>query len=56
MLLETFMSKYLSSQELIKQDTQNGMKLLNVNLDQMQVFVMVNNVGINMNADASVKS
>ena len=32
------------------------MKLANVNLDQMQVFVIVNNVGMMINADANAKN
>ena len=37
----------------MKQDIWNGMKLVNINLDQMQVFVMINNVGIMINADVN---
>ena len=40
----------------MKQDTQNGMKLVNVNVDQMQVFVIINKVGIMMNADVNAKN
>ena len=40
----------------MKQDTQNGMKSVNVNAGQMQVFVIVNNVGIKINADVNVKN
>ena len=32
------------------------MKLLNVNVDLMKVFVMTNNVGIMINADLNVKN
>ena len=32
-----------------------GMKLVNVNIDQMQVFVIINNVGTKTNADVDVK-
>ena len=32
-----------------KQDIQNDMKLVNVNEDQMQVLVIINNVGIKVN-------
>ena len=40
------MSKYLiKCQELMKHDTQNDMKLVNVNIGQIQVFVIINNVG-----------
>ena len=46
------MSKYLiQCQELIKPDIQNDMKLVNVNVDQMEVFVIINNVGIKINAE-----
>ena len=46
------MSKYLIQyQELIKSDIQNDMKLVNVNVDQMEVFVIINNVRIKINAD-----
>ena len=40
----------------MKQDTQDGMKLVNTNLDQMQVFVIINNVGMKINADVNVKN
>ena len=38
------------------QDTKNDMKLVNVNVNQMQVFVIINNVGIILNADVNVKN
>ena len=34
---------------------QNGMKLVNVNVDWMQVFVMINNDGIMKNIDVNEK-
>ena len=34
----------------MEKDIQNGMKLLNVNVDQIQVFVIINNVGMNSSA------
>ena len=40
----------------MKQDIQNGMKLVNVSVDQMQVFVIINNVGTMINADVNVKN
>ena len=40
----------------MKQDIQNGMKLVNVNVDQMQLFVIINNVGIKINADVNAKN
>ena len=30
-------------QELMKQDRKNGMKLVNVNVEQIQVFLIINN-------------
>ena len=32
------------------------MKHENINVDQMQLFVVINNVGIKINADANVKN
>ena len=40
----------------MKQDIQNGMKLVNVNVDQMQLFVIINNVGIKINADVNANN
>ena len=40
----------------MKQDTYNGMKHVNVNVDQMQVFVIINNVGMMINAGANAKN
>ena len=40
----------------MKQDTLNGMKLVNDNVDQMQVFVVINNVGIMINVDVNAKN
>ena len=40
----------------MKQDIYNGMKLINVNVDQMQLFVIINNIGIKINADENVKN
>ena len=34
----------------MKQDTYNGMKLVSVNVDWMQVFVIIDNVGMMRNA------
>ena len=39
----------------MKQDTQNGMRLVNVNLDQIQVFVAINKGVIMVNADIKAK-
>ena len=35
----------------MKQDTQNGMKLVNVNVEQMQVFLIIKKDGMKINAD-----
>ena len=40
----------------MKQDLQNGMKRVSVNVDQMQLFVIKNNTGIMINADVNVKN
>ena len=40
----------------MKQDIQNDMKLVNVNVDQMQVFVIINKDGMKINADVNVKN
>ena len=40
----------------MKQDIQNGMKLVNVNVDQMQMFVIVNNAGKKINVDVNAKN
>ena len=40
----------------MKQDIQDNIKLVNVNVDQMQVFVIISNVGIKINADVNVKN
>ena len=41
----------------MKEDMQNGMKLVNVNSDQMSVFVVtINNVGIKINEYVNVKN
>ena len=53
MSLKTKMSKYLiSCQELMEQDTQNGMKLQ----IRMQVFVIINNAEKKINVDENVKN
>ena len=39
-----------------KQDIQNEMKLVNANVDQMQVFVITNNVRITINADVNLNN
>ena len=40
----------------MKQDIQNSMGLVNVNVDQMQVLVLINDVEILINADVNVKN
>ena len=40
----------------MKQDTYNVMKRVSVYVDQMQLFVIIDNVGIMINVDANVKN
>ena len=40
----------------MKQGIQNDMKRVNVNVDQMQVFVRTNNAGAKINAVVNVKN
>ena len=40
----------------IKDIQQNGMKNISVNVDQMQLFVIINNVEIKINVDVNVKN
>ena len=40
----------------MKQDTQNDMKHVNVNVDQMQVFVIINKGGTKINADVDAQN
>ena len=40
----------------MKQDLYNGMKLVNVSVNLGQMFVIINNVGININADVNVNN
>ena len=40
----------------MKRDTQNGMKHVNKNVDQMQVFVIINKSGMKIKADVNVKN
>ena len=40
----------------MKLDLQNGMKNVSVNVDQMQLFVIINNIGIKINVDVNVKN
>ena len=39
----------------MKRGIQSGMKRVNVNVDQMQAFVIMNNVGIVINAGVNAK-
>ena len=40
----------------MKQDLQNGMKGVSVNVDKMQLFVTTNKVRIKINVDVNVKN
>ena len=40
----------------MKRDLQNDMKRVSVNVDWMQLFVIINNVGIKINVDMNVKN
>ena len=40
----------------MKQDIQNSMKLANVNVNQMQMFVIIKKDGIMINADANARN
>ena len=40
----------------MKQDTQNDMKQLSVNIDQMQAFVIINNVVMIINAGVNANN
>ena len=40
----------------MKHDTQNGMKHVDMNVDLMQVFVIISNVGMMINAGVNAKN
>ena len=40
----------------MKRNIQNNTKIVNVGIDQMQVFVTINNAGMKMNVGANVKN
>ena len=40
----------------MKQDTQNGMKHVSISVDQMQAFVIINNIGMMINAGVNAKN
>ena len=40
----------------MKKDAENGMKHVNANVDQMQVFVTINKGEMKINADVNVKN
>ena len=40
----------------MKQDLQNGMKRVNVSVNLDKMLVIINNVGIKINADVNVKN
>ena len=42
--------------KLMKQDTQNGMKRVNVSVNLRIMFVIINNVGIKINTDVNAKN
>ena len=44
------------NQELMKEDTQNDMKRVSVNVDQMQMFEIINNVRMMINAGVNAKN
>ena len=40
----------------MKQYTQNGMKRVSVNVDQMEAFVIINNIGMMINVGINAKN
>ena len=40
----------------MKQDIQNGMKVVNVSVNLEKMFVIINNVGIKINVDVNTKN
>ena len=40
----------------MKQDIQNGMKNVRVNVDQTELFAIINNIGMEINVDVNVKN
>ena len=40
----------------MKQDIWNNLKLVNVNVDEMQVFVIINKTGIKISVDLNVEN
>ena len=40
----------------MKQDTKNGMKHVSVNVDQMAVFVIIDNIGVMINVGVNAKN
>ena len=40
----------------MKEDIKNGIRLVHVDVDQMQVFGIINSVGIMINADVNVNN
>ena len=47
---------FFPCQELMKQDTQNGTKRVNVSVNLGLIFVITNNVGINITTDVNAKN
>ena len=56
MLLKTNVKVLNLMSRTMKQDTQDSMKLVNANVDQMQIFVIVNSVEIITNTDVNAKN
>ena len=46
----------MQCQELMKQDAQNVMKRVSVNVDLTVVFVIINNIGMMINAGVNAKN
>ena len=40
----------------MKQDIQNGMKVVNVSVNLEKMFVIINNVGVKINVDVNTKN
>ena len=40
----------------MKKETQNGMKRVSVNVDQMQAFVIIKNIGMMINTGVKAKN
>ena len=40
----------------MEHDTQNGMTHVSVNVDQIQAFIIINNIAIMINANVNIKN